>query len=78
MDLFNLEFFFWMHEFIIPLHTSVMQRLFPEDACEVLGPGLLHLPAGGLEGVGVLALPPSEPDLETQAAAATVMGHAQV
>ena len=59
-------------------YTSVMQRLLPQDACEVLGPGLLHLPAGGLQGVGVLGLPPPEPDLETQTAAAAVVGHAQV
>lgn len=55
-----------------------MYGLLPQDPLQVLGPGLLRLPAACLQGVRVLAFPLSEPDLETQASVSTVLGHADI
>lgn len=58
--------------------TSAVSRLIPKDPLQVGGPGFLRLHAGGLQGVGVAALSPAEPDFKAQAAHAGVVRHADV
>lgn len=58
--------------------TPVVDGLLPEDALQVPGPASLHFHAGRLKSICVLGLPPPEPDLKTQAAIPTAMGHAYV
>lgn len=58
--------------------TSAVSRLVPQNPLQVCGPDFLHLHAGGLQGVGVAAFPPAEPDFEAQAAHAGVVRHADV
>lgn len=55
-----------------------MYSLLPEDALKVFGPGVLHLSVPGLQGVSVLGLPPSEPDLKAQPAVPRIVGHPNV
>lgn len=58
--------------------TSAVSRLVPQNPLQVCGPGFLQLHAGGLQGVGVAAFPPAEPDFEAHAAHAGVVRHADV
>lgn len=55
-----------------------MSGLIPQNLLQVGGPGFLHPRAGGLQGVGVLAFSPAEPDLKTQTAHTGVVGHPDV
>lgn len=55
-----------------------MSGLIPQNPLQVGGPGFLHLHAGGLQGVRVLAFSPAEPDLKTQTAHTRVVGHPDV
>lgn len=55
-----------------------MNCLLPQDPLQVPGPGLLHRPANRLKRVRVLSFPLPEPDLETQAGVAAVLGQAYI
>ncbi len=58
--------------------TSVVYCLLPQDPLQVLGPGILDLPANCLKCVCVVGFPLSEPDLKTQATVTTVLGQAYI
>lgn len=55
-----------------------MHCLLPEDPLQVLGPGVLHLPAECLECVCVLGFPFPVPDLKAQAAVTAVVSQAYI
>lgn len=55
-----------------------MNCLLPQDPLQVSGPGLLHVWVHSLKRVRVLSFPLPEPDLETQASVAAVLGQAYI